>query len=596
MPSSSITRTASITRAARTRGSFLVLLLALVTAASVSAQQSGNNTVVAIVGVHVVPMDEDRVLENQTVIIEDGRIRSMGAVADLTVPQSARVVDGSGLYLMPGLADLHVHVRRPDEYVNYLAWGVTTITHLGGSAARGRELLEHRRLIASGEMIGPNIYTTERTLDGDPPTGGNTLPLASPDAAREKVAEMKAAGFDFVKIYNNVSLPVFRAIIDEAAKQNMPVFGHIPRNFDPLVAMRGGQDAVAHTEEFFFTYFDGPRSTTDIDLSYRPDLSKIPALVEVLLENDVAIMPDLCFTFTNLLMWDGLENIWNDPELTYQHPNTVLAWRVANINRREEIENFIFRDQIKYELMQELTRQFQDAGILQVIGTDASLPGLFPGKAAHRELTELVKAGLSNFDALSIGTRNAGEFVRRYIDDTARFGRIEPGYGADLVLVAGNPLEDVRNARGVVGVAVAGRWFEKSELEAERVTLAAEYEKLHELNAQIDDALLRDDAESAVRRILSAHEGDSETVDAIRERVNSSGYAAAYDGRIERAHEILALATRLFPESANAWDSLGEITLYMGDRDQAIEHYRKALEIDAEFPSAKEQLRKLQND
>ena len=111
--------------------------------------------------------------------------------------------------------------------------------------------------------------------------------------------------------------------------------------------------------------------------------------------------------------------------MRYVHPDTVSDWQVSNINRRDEIENFVVREQWKYELIQELTRQFQQAGILQVIGTDASLPGLFPGKAAPRELTGLVKTGLSNFDALSIGTRNAGEFVRRYIDEDARFGQIE---------------------------------------------------------------------------------------------------------------------------------------------------------------------------
>ncbi len=329
-------------------------------------------------------------------------------------------------------------------------------------------------------------------------------------------------------------------------------------------------------------------------MSYRPDLSKIPVLVEVLLDNDVAVMPDLCFTLTNLLMWDGLENIWNDPELIYQHPNTVLDWRSGNINRRREIENFIFRGQIKYELLQVLTREFQEAGVLQVIGTDASLPGLFPGKAAHRELTELVKAGLSNFDALSIGTRNAGEFVRKYIDGSARLGRIEPGYRADLTLVDGNPLDDVRNARKVAGVAVAGQWTDKSELDALRTALAEEYEALNELIARVDEALRRDGAEEDVRRILATQQDNTEMVDVIRNRMNSAGYAAANEGKLDHAHSILTLATELFPESANAWDSLGEITLLMGDRDEAIEHYKRALEIDPDFPSAKAQLQTLQ--
>ncbi len=554
---------------------------------------SGTESGFAVVGVDVIPMDRDQVLENQTVIVIDGRITSVGGADETSVPDGLSRIDGRRRYLMPGLVDLHVHVRRPDEYLSYLAYGVTTVMHLGGSATRGRQLLEDRRQITAGELLGPNIYATERVLDGDPPVASGAYSLASPEEARRTVAELAAAGFDFVKIYNNVSLPVFTAIVDEARKHGLPVFGHVPRGFDPLAAMREGQNAVVHTEEFFFTYFDGPRSTTEMDRSYVADRSKIPALVDVVFANDVAIMPDLSFTFTNLLMWDSLDHLWMDAELSYQHPNTVSDWRSFNINRREEIENFVVRGQWKYELLQELTRQFQQAGILQVIGTDASLPGLFPGKAAHRELTELVKAGLSNFDALSIGTRNAGEFVARYIDEKARFGRIEPGYRADMVLVGENPLADVRHARLVEAVAVNGRWVERAELDRQRSALATRYRTLTEVGEQVDAALADNGQGAAVRTVLSAHADDGEIAATIEQRINSTGYAAAAAGELERARRILEIGTELFPTSANAWDSLAEIALMQGDRRKSIEYYRKALEVDPDFTNAVEQLEKI---
>ena len=158
----------------------------------------------------------------------------------------------------------------------------------------------------------------------------------------------------------------------------MSVIGHIPRSFDPLLSLGGGQNAIAHTEELFFTYFEGPRSTENMPRDYAPDLAKLPKLIETLVEHNVATMPDLCFTFGNLLMWDGLDFMWNDPEFPYLQPNTASMWRGGNINRRSEIENFIVREQWKYKLMQTLTLEFQKAGVLQVIGTDASLPG--PGQ------------------------------------------------------------------------------------------------------------------------------------------------------------------------------------------------------------------------
>ena len=193
-----------------------------------------------------------------------------------------------------------------------------------------------------------------------------------------------------------------------------------------------------------------------------------------------------------------------------------------------------------------------------------------------------------------MGTRNAGEFVRKYIDRDARFGRIEPGYSADLILVEGNPLDDVRNACKLAGVAVAGQWMDKSELDAPRMELAERYEEWNELIHQLDEALQWDGAKDAVRQLLATHRDKDELVSLIRNRRNSAGHTAASEGELDHAYNILELGMELFPESANAWDSLGEITLLKGNRDKAIKYYEKALEIDPEFSSAKEQLRRLQ--
>lgn len=329
---------------------------------------------------------------------------------------------------------------------------------------------------------------------------------------------------------------------------------------------------------------------------YEPELSKIPALIDVLVDNNVAVMPDLSFTFTNLLMWDGLEALWNDPEFPYLQPGTASMWEGGNINRRSEIENFIVRGQWKYNLMQELTMEFQEAGILQVIGTDASLPGLFPGKAVHRELTELVKAGISNFDALAMGSKNAGEFVRRYIDADVRVGQIKPGYRADLILLDENPLEDVRNARTVSAVAVNGRFVDKTQLDERRAALRTQYEVLFAVNDQVDTALAMNGASAAIQALVMTHAADAEILATIESRINAAGYAAAFADDLKRSQIILGLNTELFPNSANTWDSLAEVTLYTGDRDRSLELYRKALEVDPGFMNAVEQIKKILGD
>jgi tetratricopeptide (TPR) repeat protein len=271
-------------------------------------------------------------------------------------------------------------------------------------------------------------------------------------------------------------------------------------------------------------------------------------------------------------------------------------WQAGNINRRAQIENFILRGQWKYNLIQRLTRAFQSAGILQVIGTDASLVGLYPGKAAHRELTEFIKAGLSNFDALSIGSRNAGYFVRRYIDKDARFGQVLPGYRADLVLLDENPLDDVRNARKITGVAVNGRYFGKSEIDKHRADLRNRYEVLNALIKDVDAALESPDARTALGQLVMANRSDPEAAGTVEARINAAGYAAGFAGDFDRALALLEVNTELFPESASAWDSLAEVTLYVGDRERALDLYRKALEVDPEFANAAEQIEALRDN
>ncbi len=547
----------------------------------------------AIVGVDVISIDAERIFEQQTVIVADGVIQSVSATAATAIPAGLKQIDGTGGYLMPGLADLHIHLRHEDELVNYLYWGVTTVMHLGGSGQPGQRQLELRERIRNGELPGPNLYTTDRVFDGNPALPRDAHSLSKAEDARRAVRDLKAGGFDFIKIYNNVPQPVFEAIVDEARTQGLSVIGHIPRNFDPLLALSSGQNAIAHTEELFFTYFEGPRSIEDMSRDYRPDLEKLPALIETLVANNVAVMPDLSFTFTNLIMWDGLEALWNDPEFPYLQPRTASLWERGNINRRSEIENFIVREQWKYSLIRELTLRFQQAGVLQVIGTDASLVGLFPGKAVHRELTEFVKAGLSNSDALAAGTRNAGEFVRRYIDEDARFGQVKPGYRADLVLLDENPLEDVRNARTVSAVAVSGRLFRRSQLDERRAAFKDRYKVLHAVNDQVDAALESDSARVVAQELIRHHENDAEIAATIESRINSAGYAAAFADDFDRSQQLLTLNTELFPDSANTWDSLAEITLYLGDQKRALELYRKALEVDPEFTNAANQIEQI---
>ena len=546
----------------------------------------------AFTNVNVVSMTDDGLLKDQTVIISDGVVVAIGSAGELAVPSGADVIDGEGRYMMPGLADMHVHLRNQDEYINYLAHGVTTVMTLGGPWNRALRIRDERDAIRGGDLLGPNIIATAYILDGDPPTGGGSTlrSMATPQAARAAVAEIDEAGFDFIKTYNNISLEAFDVIVEEAAARGMPVVGHIPRNFDPTHSLGAGLDAVAHSEEFFFTVFQGPRSTSNIDKSYRPDLSLIPRLVKLLKEAGVYAMPDLSWTYSTQVMWDDLDNVWSDPEIPYVAPALLNGWRSGGLTRRDNLENFVFRDNIKYTLMQELTRRFQDAGIPQLLGTDAPGPALFPGKSAHRELRELVKAGLTNLDALEIATRNAGDFSAANLRRSEQFGRVAPGYRADLLLVDGNPLEDIRSVENISGVMVRGRWLDRAEIDDRRATLAAHYAELNQISGLLADAFDAGTLAESAAAMASKHSENEQALSEIEQTINTLGYRYVGSDDLERALGVFKVNTTLFPGSANTWDSLAETYLSLGNRDKSIELYRKAIEVDPTFSNARVQL------
>ena len=123
--------------------------------------------------------------------------------------------------------------------------------------------------------------------------------------------------------------------------------------------------------------------------------------------------------------------------------------------------------------------------------------------------------------------------------------------------------------------------------------LAARYEVLDALNEYVDAALAEDDPVDTLRRALETHSDDPEIARVVERRINSAGYAAASADELNHAQAILEVATEVFPNSANAWDSLAEILLYRGDRDKAIAYYQKALEVDPDFANAARQLEKI---
>lgn len=445
-------------------------LLAIATGATAGQE------VVAFRGVKVVGMTGSGVSPDRTVVVEDGLIRVVGSQGEVSVPDGARVIDGQGRYLAPGLIDFHVHLRSTSELRSYLRWGVTSIVQLSGGLSGAPDVLGYREAVASGELVGPTVYASGPILDGDPPINpGVSVAITDSREARSAVRKQAARGYDLIKVYNRLPTDPLYEVVEEAHRLRMPVVGHIPRAGDRSMALQhaldAGIDVIAHGEEFFFTYFhQGVDSVLDLgEIPWR-DGDEIDRVTRRVLESGSAVIPNLSFVAATRTQLDSLETLWRDPEFEHLEPEVRDLWRTGNFAQRDDAERFSRRETAKEEFLDRLTLSFSRAGVPLLLGTDASYVGLFPGASAHLELLELVDAGLPPARALAAGTVTPGTLLHEWDLSPVPVGVIAPGARADLILVDRNPLLSSGLPFDPDGVMARGRWYGRDRLDALRDT------------------------------------------------------------------------------------------------------------------------------
>jgi hypothetical protein len=441
---------------------FSLSLLGPLLASTTIAQPPGQAPTVAFVTVNVVPMDSERVLRNQTVIVQGGMIVAIGDA--LPIPAGAQMIDGHGTaFLSPGLADMHTHSETRDDMAVYLANGVTTVLNMGGSSSKLVDLTVPS--INSGEIPGPHIYVSFM-VDGSPEYGN--FVLKTPEEARAIVGLAKTNHYDFIKVYNDLSPECFPALVEEGKRLGITVIGHGVTSVGLEKQLDVGQIMVAHTEEFLYTTFGYPDRG-------RPDPAQIPAAIAFIKRDRAFVTADL-ITYTTIAQQWGkpsvVKTFLDRPEVRYLSPDRRLVWRRADyVTRKGDVTpNLIF--------LRRFTKDLSDAGVPLIAGTDApSVPGIVPGFSLHDDLDTLEAAGLSRFQVLSAATRTPGHMIRRSIPGAEPFGVVLPGNRADLVLTEANPLDGLATLRQPLGVMAHGRWYARADLEALLAQVADAYDR-----------------------------------------------------------------------------------------------------------------------
>lgn len=457
---------------------FLLALLVFVSASALQAQTT------AFVGVNVIPMDRERVVTNQTVIVRNGLIIEIGDARKVKVPKDAVRVDAKDRFLIPGLVDMHTHLLSdsdefPDSIGEYelrvmVANGVTTVRFMIGTP----ELLALRTRSAKGEIDAPTIFVASPHLTGR--EQGNNFVVNTPEEGREAVRKSKAAGYDFIKITTFIKAEVYEAAVDEAAKQNIRVVGHADSRFVGVERAWKARQQIEHLDGYMELLLkpDAPMkgSVSDLyiynsdnwkSLDYM-DEGRIAEIARKTVASNPFVDPTHHFMKNSFGRARSEESIRAQPDFKFYPAKVQQQW--LDFYKRNRMLNTVPLDKRArwIELREKLIKAIHDAGGKIMAGSDTPEFLFLYGFGLHYELRALKDAGLSNYAVLAAGTRNPHEFL----GTLDRAGTIEKGKRADLVLLNANPLVNIEATKDRAGVMLKGKWYTQAALNRELDAIA----------------------------------------------------------------------------------------------------------------------------
>jgi imidazolonepropionase-like amidohydrolase len=430
--------------------------------------------------VNVVDTRQGEISPNMTVVVKGGLITGVAKVGLIGQGHHIQVINAHGKYLIPGLWDMHVHSAFVpgtwDEkiiYPLYVANGVTGIRDMGGDLDL---LVQRRDRIARGELPGPRMILAGPFLV-DAKGDRQTITVVTPEDARKAVDTVKARGVDFVKILSNLSRDSYFAVAEEAAKDKIRFAGHVPDSVSVAEASSAGQVSIEHLTGVLlacssqesalreqrlkartshdYAAFSG--LATQVMATYDPD--KAHRLFLELAKNQTWQVPTLVWTEASANI--DAPNLGADPRLKYIPASVKEQWKPEKLLKQTPAQQLA---DLKKEAARnlELVDAMQKAGVQFMAGTDGPDPYVFPGFSLHDELEWMVKSGFTPLQALQAATLNPALFLVK----PEQYGVVEPGHVADLVLLDGDPLEDIRNTRKISAVVVAGKYYSRKALDS----------------------------------------------------------------------------------------------------------------------------------
>jgi imidazolonepropionase-like amidohydrolase len=444
---------------------------------------------VALIHVNVVDVVSGSVVRDRSVILDGDRIVAVTAAitaADAS-PATAKIVDGHGKWLIPGLWDMHVHFGDPQSGRLFIANGVTGVRVMWGNPSYdgtpNHVHYELRDAFDKGDRVGPRMVIGSNIFDGPKPVWPNSLALTTPAEGRAAVEAAKKDGADFIKVYSLLPRDVFLAIAAASKQAGLPFVGHVPESVSASEASDAGQKSMEHLYGLFRAisahettllkerehFLAKPHTPSERKAFNRKqtaetvatwDEAKAQALFTKLKANGSWQTPTLTVLW-NIATVVEPEHA-SDPRMKYVSPFIKAFWNPKEDFRFKDRkpEDYAFAKELFTKQLQ-LVGKLNQAGVPLLAGTDEMNPFCFPGFSLHDELAFLVKAGLSPLEVLRTATLGPA----RFFDREATMGSVAPGKVADLVLLDGDPLADIANTRKVALVVSRGRIYDRGAID-----------------------------------------------------------------------------------------------------------------------------------
>ena len=408
--------------------------------------------VLAVVGGTLIDGTGAAPVPDAAVVIRDGRIVDAGPRSKVKIPKNATVVDAKGKFILPGLWDMHAHFEQVEWGPIYLAAGVTTVRDCGNEF---EFITAVRDAIAKGQGLGPRLLLAG-IVDGTGPLALGVQRVDTPEQAKQWVDRYHDAGFQQMKIYSSVKLDELKIIADEAHRLGMTVTGHIPQGLNAFQTIEAGQDQINHIHyivDIMHAPFpndmaraDGMRAMAELNLD-SPEAQKALTFLK---DHHTVVDPTMAlfelFTATTA-----------KPPASFEPGINKIAPELAQ--PLTDVEPPSERSQIGEKLLEKqlaIVNALHKAGIPVVAGTDQAVPGY----SLHREIELYVQAGFTPMEALQAATI----VPARAMGIDKEVGTVEKGKRGDLILINGNPLEDIHATRNVEYVITNGAMYHTAEL------------------------------------------------------------------------------------------------------------------------------------